>query len=515
MAVWISSVLSLISAVQVWIGQASFLLLIAAFLSPSAISWQYQSVRSSFLCSSPLPVLWMFLANLARTNLDTSVPIQTALFSNGQYVQAAPSATYSSEQPSCSTFVFIRDRVPIFSPPSARAFFLTRTTYYVLGRAVFISLVFHSIISILASIILFPETLSNNFTKRVAAIFAPLQKANSIHLTLLRKTPGGDFVEESQAALGRLAQAARLLPSEVVYSPYSPRDRRLLQDLLARRVAVRANGMLIDFTLIDLLANVFPSHLQRRDPEPPHHHHLSNLLHRAHLHNSSRFHHRASSSYGNRHTSHAPVSVSESQTFLDLEAHVLPPRFSSSVNPPPYVFNHGLLMLLLETENSSIPLSAWKPDLNVAISVFGRQSFIVLQVSLYSWNGSRVSGRTTINVGRNASAGAAGEEGEEEDPDRVQHVNCDRGSDIEFDELSGETRVGNRVLNDEDDNMFGEFMDRWIYNRVVGLTTGNALYVMKAGVLTTLMCIPFFIPGSAQFAYGEQVLSLLIALNIN
>lgn len=66
-----------------------------------------------------------------------------------------------------------------------------------------------------------------------------------------------------------------------------------------------------------------------------------------------------------------------------------------------------------------------------------------------------MSGRTTINVGRSASAGAAGEEGEEEDPDRVQHVNCDRGSDIEFDELSGETRVGNRVLNDEDDNMFG------------------------------------------------------------
>ncbi|KAJ3899909.1 hypothetical protein F5879DRAFT_925862 [Lentinula edodes] len=188
MAVWISSV-----PVQVWIGQASFLLLIAAFLSPSAISWQYQSVRSSFLCSSPLPVLWMFLANLARTNLDTSVPIQTALFSNGQYVQAAPSATYSSEQPSCSTFVFIRDR------------FLTRTTYYVLGRAVFISLVFHSIIAILASIILFPETLSNNFTKRVAAIFAPLQKANSIHLTLLRKTPGGDFVEEFKGHIDSLA----------------------------------------------------------------------------------------------------------------------------------------------------------------------------------------------------------------------------------------------------------------------------------------------------------------------
>ncbi|GAW02427.1 hypothetical protein LENED_004083 [Lentinula edodes] len=146
---------------------------------------------------------------------------------------------------------------------------------------------------------------------------------------------------------------------------------------------------------------------------------------------------------------------------LSVSLRDLPPRFSSSVNPPPYVFNHGLLMLLLET---------------VAVRVLVQQE----------------------------------KKGKEEDPDRVQHVNCDRGSDIEFDELSGETRVGNRVLNDEDDNMFGEFMDRWIYNRVVGLTTGNALYVMKAGVLTTLIRIPFFIPGSAQFAYDNRFLGGII-----
>ncbi|KAJ3925204.1 MAG: hypothetical protein NXY57DRAFT_968188 [Lentinula lateritia] len=291
----------------------------------------------------------MFLANLARTKSDTSVSIQTALFPNGQYVQAAPSAMLA-------IFIFIETAILLYIRVHQR---LVPYPYYVLGRAIFIPLEFHSIISTLASIVLFPETLSSKATKWVAAVFAPLQKAASIHLILLQSTqttPGGDFVEENQAALGPLAQAAPLLPSEVAYSRYIPRDWRPLQDL-ARRVAVRANGMLIDFTLVDPTRERFPvtpagtSHSTpaERHSEPLHHHHLSNILHRAHLHNSSRFHHRASSSYGNRHTSHAPVRVSKSQTFLDLEAHDLPPRFSSSVNPPPYVFNHGLLMLLLET----------------------------------------------------------------------------------------------------------------------------------------------------------------------
>ncbi|KAJ3913174.1 hypothetical protein F5877DRAFT_84048 [Lentinula edodes] len=513
MAAWISFVLFLIPAVQVWIGQASFLLLIAAFLSPPVDPFLAVLER-------------MFLVNLARTNLDTFVPTETALFPNGHYVQAAPGAILAILifiGTAILLYIRVHQRLGpyLFATLFSCICVITNLTtavlvpypYYVLGRAIFIPLEFHSIISTLASIVLFPETLSSKATKWVAAVFAPLAKSCLDPFDIAAVNADN---ARNQAALGPLAQAAPLLPSEVAYARYIPRDWRPLQDL-ARRVAVPANGMLIDFTLVDPTRERFPvtpartSHSTpvERHSEPPHHHHLSNILHRAHLHNSSRFHHRASSSYGNRHTSHAPVSVSESQTFLDLEGSSTPlleqcqsatvclqSWFAdvASGDVPPY----------------AICEYAWKPDLNVAISVFGRQSFIVLQVSLYSWNGSRVSGRTTINVGRSASAGAAGEEGEEEDPDRVQHVNCDRGSDIEFDELSGETRVGNRVLNDEDDNMFGEFMDRWIYNRVVGLTTGNALYVMKAGVLTTLMCIPFFIPGSAQFAYDNRFLGGII-----
>ncbi|KAJ3877319.1 hypothetical protein F5051DRAFT_408806 [Lentinula edodes] len=702
-AAWISSVLFVIPAVQVWIGQASFLLLIAAFLSPPIDPFlavlEREVLISLFVAATwAFACLGMFLANLARTNLDTSVSIQTALFSNGQYVEAAPSAILA-------IFIFIGTAILLYirvhQGPGPYLFatlfscicLITNLTtavlvpypYYILGRAIFIPLVFHSIISILASIILFPESLSNNFTKRVAAVFTPLQKATTIHLTLLRTTPGGDCVEEfkghidslagvvaqSEAALGPLAQAARLLPSEVVYSRYSPRDWRPLQDL-ARRVAVRANGMSIYFTLIDPTRERFPttrpgtpagtspSTPVERHSEPPHHHHLSNLLHRAHLHNSNRFHHRASSSYGNRHTSHAPVGVFESQRYLDLEAHVWhDPRTESHTTQTHNLLQESCTPLLEQCQSATACLQSWFAGaaardgtswrlakgilssalLSTAAQIERRENAKQLEwekrvseirivrekleeelirfrtvarmnvVKPYTdaldpvdspisaedsnhWNYEynqlpshrylfncyvyqyhlmrfadmlgelldhviRLETRperrhrrvwtpkfhnlasVTVflewikgvwtdndNVGRSASSGAEGEEGEEEDPDRVQHVDRDRRRDVELDELSDETRVGNGVVGDEEDNMYGmglpypkrrdpdalppsnvaELMGRWIYKRIVGLTTGNALYAVKAGVLTTLMCIPFFIPGSAQFAYDNRFL---------
>ncbi|KAJ4474454.1 hypothetical protein J3R30DRAFT_3509189 [Lentinula aciculospora] len=96
-AAWVSSVLFIIPTVQVWIGQASFLLLIAAFLSPPVDPFlavlEREMLISLFVAATwAFACLAMFLANLARTNLDTSVSVQTALFSNGKYVEAAPSA---------------------------------------------------------------------------------------------------------------------------------------------------------------------------------------------------------------------------------------------------------------------------------------------------------------------------------------------------------------------------------------------------------------------------------------
>lgn len=188
--------------------------------------------------------LGMFLANLARSNPDPSVPVLTALTSNGQYVEAGPSVILA-------TFIFIGTAVLLYlrvhqgpGPYLFATLFsciclisalttaaLLPFPYYIVGRSILVPLAFHSVISFIASLVLFPESLSTNFTKRLAAVFGPLEKATAIHVTLLRLGPGDNgeefkdqinvlagVVSQSEAALGPLAQAARLLPTEVVYS---------------------------------------------------------------------------------------------------------------------------------------------------------------------------------------------------------------------------------------------------------------------------------------------------------
>jgi hypothetical protein len=104
---------------------------------------------------------------------------------------------------------------------------------------------------------------------------------------------------------------------------------------------------------------------------------------------------------------------------------------------------------------------------------------------------------TSDGVDHCISSGGEGHDGDEEDPDRVQHVDRGRGGDASS-EISDNTRV------DEDD-IYGmglpnpkrrdpdtlpprnvwEGIGNWIYKRVVGITSGNALYAVKAGVLTS------------------------------
>ncbi|KAJ3872657.1 hypothetical protein F5051DRAFT_444987 [Lentinula edodes] len=142
--------------------------------------------------------------------------------------------------------------------------------------------------------------------------------------------------------------------------------------------------------------------------------------------------------------------VFESQRYLNPEAHDLPPRFSSDVNPPPYVFNHGSLMLLLETYHlmrfanmlgelfdpvirlETLPERRhpriWTPNFHSLTNV---TVFLEWIKSVWTDND---------NVSRSASAGAEGEEGEEEDPDRVHHF--DRGAILNLMNFWVERRLG-------------------------------------------------------------------------
>ena len=54
-------------------------------------------------------------------------------------------------------------------------------------------------------------------------------------------------------------------------------------------------------------------------------------------------------------------------------------------------------------------------------------------------------------------------------------------------------------------NVF-EWIMSVLYHACLGLGHGSALYAIKAGLFTVLLCFPFFFKNSAQFAYGELAL---------
>ncbi|KAJ3712475.1 hypothetical protein C8R42DRAFT_647619 [Lentinula raphanica] len=141
---------------------------------------------------------------------------------------------------------------------------------------------------------------------------------------------------------------------------------------------------------------------------------------------------------------------------------------------PPYAICMDMLrelldhVIRLETQPECCHRRVWTSKIHNVVSVA-----LFLEWIKGVWSDSD-------NVGRSASTGAEGEEGEEEDPDLVQHVDRDRRREVELEGMSGETRVGN--------GMGGIWM--------------RYFRVSNVWELRALMCIPFSIPGSAQFAHA-------------
>lgn len=49
-----------------------------------------------------------------------------------------------------------------------------------------------------------------------------------------------------------------------------------------------------------------------------------------------------------------------------------------------------------------------------------------------------------------------------------------------------------------------------LYYAAAGLAQGNALFAIKAGLFTVVLCLPYFIQNSADFAYRECILAVPI-----
>ncbi|KAG6840492.1 hypothetical protein C0991_006362 [Blastosporella zonata] len=228
--------------------------------------------------------------------------------------------------------------------------------YYAVGKIVVLPLAFHSAIALLTSIFVFPITISAHFTNSLSAVLSPLVTALDHHTTILA-TPTGDpafpataelvskTVSQADGALTPLAAAARLLRSDLIYGRFSPEDFVPFHDL-ARRAAVRANGMGVYFSLVDPTRPRFPitpapsmpgTPALSRQPSIDGHDgitmkktwishtpsHPSSPTHSrqgSHVNLSKHVHHGLLHFHPGRHRHENAVGVFESQRYMNLEA---------------------------------------------------------------------------------------------------------------------------------------------------------------------------------------------------
>ncbi|KAJ2912099.1 hypothetical protein MD484_g8319, partial [Candolleomyces efflorescens] len=271
LAAWLATVLFAIPRVEQWMGMASFIILIASFLSPPSDPFVAVMERELLiLFFSCLAWAWsclgIKLASLSRSHIDYSVAFADVI--RGGYIEAAPSVIIGVFIGVGSTFfLFIKARLGPDITLTTAVFF--PFPYYTTGQSIVVPLAIHSALALTLSLLVFPLTLSASYTTRLQAVLTPLSSVLEQHITLLQSPTGTpEFeklvedvittVKKSEGGLLGVAATGRLLPNDLTVSRFSPTDFQAFQGF-ARRITGRVQGMGMYFNLIDPTKSRFPS----------------------------------------------------------------------------------------------------------------------------------------------------------------------------------------------------------------------------------------------------------------
>ena len=133
-------------------------------------------------------------------------------------------------------------------------------------------LTFGSALALLGSILLFPSTISAQYTARLQGVLTPLISAIDLHRTLLntpfptdsdtdtsssmsmtqyteKVTAASTSINASEVALGSLAASSRLMSTDLIYSRFCPMDF-IPFHRMCRRMSGRTNGLASFFSLV-------------------------------------------------------------------------------------------------------------------------------------------------------------------------------------------------------------------------------------------------------------------------
>ncbi|KAI0917777.1 hypothetical protein AcV7_007101 [Taiwanofungus camphoratus] len=281
---WVSVLFMIIPRTERMLGQASFLILIAALLDPPSDPFIGVLERELvFLTFVTIAWAWsclgIFLGNLARKRYDYTATFATVL--TGQYIEAAPTIIMAIFIfIGIATYLYIKARqgpgpflfATVFSciciDISMTTAILFPYPYYQIGRAIVLPIAFHSALCILASVSIFPSTISAQYTQALVRVLDPLHSVLAEHRAIL-KIPSSSasfpsavskisgLVSKSEGALAPAGAALRLVKHDIVWGRFAPTDIGALQ-FYARRLVTRANGMGIFFTLIEPTRERFP-----------------------------------------------------------------------------------------------------------------------------------------------------------------------------------------------------------------------------------------------------------------
>ncbi|KAH9906104.1 uncharacterized protein B0H18DRAFT_898949 [Fomitopsis serialis] len=281
---FISIIFMVLSPVEGVTGQATFLLLIAAFLDPPSdplISvLERELILALFVTLGwAWSALGIFFAHLARDHTDYNATLTDVL--SGQYIEAGPTVI-------CAVwvffgvtfFLFIKVKkgpgpylIPsVFGAITIDISFVTAVLfpypYYTISQTLVLPLVLHAGLCVVTSATIFPSTITAQYAGALARAIEPLEAALREHRAVLKLAPSssefpaavqkiGGLVTKAEAGLGPAAAALRLVKNDIVWGRFAPADIGRMQEF-GRRLVVRANGLGIFFTLIEPTRERFP-----------------------------------------------------------------------------------------------------------------------------------------------------------------------------------------------------------------------------------------------------------------
>ncbi|KZT35081.1 hypothetical protein SISSUDRAFT_1064765 [Sistotremastrum suecicum HHB10207 ss-3] len=290
-AAWISLLYVIIPSIENRMGQAGFLVLVGAFISPPsdpfiAILERELGILILVLSAWAWACLGIKLSSLARSEFVPTA--STVDIFAGKYIEPWPSVI-------CGVFLFFGSAMILYlksrlgpGPFIFATVFacisldicltvapLFPYPYYKIGETIVIPLSLHSATALICGALVVPQSLNAAFVKRLKAALLPMADALETQIPLLSKSPfSPDFdpgvfsekVMNAEKGFTPMAASARLIKRDVSWGRFGGKDLLELQTI-ARRMLVRCNGMDYFYQIIESNRERFlPNTFKARTP---------------------------------------------------------------------------------------------------------------------------------------------------------------------------------------------------------------------------------------------------------